>query len=135
MDEMDATKLEDPHPWYGPCDAFLPGERCSKCHPDELAKLVADREARAKWVLIDALMAHSDLAAIMCWMSQNTATVEALMSGEPTDDMIRAAANAYVYPSVYMGGPPEMAKRTAKRILEAALKAATLPSPSRGRKE
>ncbi len=43
-----------------------------------------------------------------------TAALEAM--GEPDLAMIGAGGNMRIYPSVYMGGPPEQAKRDAVRI-------------------
>lgn len=58
------------------------------------------------------------------WCNDNPALIDALMAGRPTDEMIIAAALALLYPSSYMGGPPELTKREARRMLEAAFKTA-----------
>lgn len=51
-----------------------------------------------------------------------TAALEAMR--EPTQYMIGAGGNMRVYPSLYMGGPPEQAKRDASRIYESMIDAA-----------
>ncbi len=43
-----------------------------------------------------------------------TAALEGMK--EPNEAMIVAGGNMRIYPSVYMGGPPEQAKRDAVRI-------------------
>lgn len=47
---------------------------------------------------------------------------------EPTEGMVHDGGCSYIFPSVYMGGPPEGAKRNARQIYAAMLAAATQPS-------
>ncbi len=51
-----------------------------------------------------------------------TAALEAMR--EPTTYMTGAGGNMRIYPSVYMGGPPEQARRDASRIYVAMIDAA-----------
>ncbi len=48
-----------------------------------------------------------------------TAALEAMR--EPDVAMVGAGGNMRIYPSVYMGGPPEQAKRDAVRIYKSMI--------------
>ncbi len=61
---------------------------------------------------------------------QARAAIEAMR--EPTEFMIQAGGISRVYPSVYMGGAPEAAKRDALRIYDAMIRNA-LAEPEVGR--
>ena len=82
------------------------------------------RKSKALREVMDAAIVRQ---ARYDWCDANAALIGALMSGEPTGAMVRAAAESEAYPSVYMGGPTPLQLRAARLVLIAAFKAATRP--------
>lgn len=68
--------------------------------------------------LADSQFASTPKAVEAIIASYLQAMDSVIVPKKPDDGMMFAGGNMRIYPSVYMGGPPEQAKREAARIFE-----------------